>query len=271
MIIAKYVNHLGEELILNQKPTLNYPYIMQTLPFMHRRWNYVSENDKIIDLNRNGVVEFKTTLTILAGNSGECNVYKSLLLGIIDKDVQAQKPGKLYIRSTYIPCYITASDKIYYSPFKKYAQMEITVVTDSFSWVFEDVYNLKPAISPTSSDLDYPYDYEYDFYFPTTKNINIYNHYLSSDFDLIFFGYAVNPEITIGGHKYKVNTTVGGSEYLKISSKDKTIRIIQNDGTEINKFADRDTSSYIFEKIPAGIQKVEWSNNYGAQLKLYVK
>ena len=72
------------------------------------------------------------------------------------------------------------------------------------------------------------------------------------------FGPCVNPEVTIAGHLYNVNVSIGDGEYLEIDSRQdrRNLAIILHGiyGTEDNCFGKRNVDSSPFKKIPPGFK-----------------
>ena len=119
-----------------------------------------------------------------------------------------------------------------------------------------------------AEDLDYPYDYAFD-YLSNIANTELNNtDFVPSNFKMLIYGVCVDPSITVGGHTYQVNCTVGESEYLTIDSTTKKVYLTANDGTIINQFNNRNKSSYIFEKIPVGTSAVTWVGDFGFDIIL---
>ena len=58
------------------------------------------------------------------------------------------------------------------------------------------------------------------------------------------------------------------NEDLTIESTAKKIFVTRNDGSVVNHFNDRNKQSYVFEKIPAGMNDVTWDGDFGFDIIL---
>lgn len=121
------------------------------------------------------------------------------------------------------------------------------------------------------SGAGYPYDYPYDYAMSLVSGKIVCDSIGSSNFRLLIYGEAVNPSVVIGGHTYAINGTVGKGETLLIDSQKKTITLTTATGTKVNWFNKRNRSHYIFEPIPAGVNGVTWSGEFGFDLSVIEK
>jgi hypothetical protein len=74
--------------------------------------------------------------------------------------------------------------------------------------------------------------------------------------------------VYVSGHLYQVNCDVGVGEYLTIDSVSKKIFLTANDGSTTNVFNMRNRDSYIFEKVPPGINSVILEGDFGVDIIL---
>lgn len=125
------------------------------------------------------------------------------------------------------------------------------------------VKSVGSGVSTGGSSADYPFDYPFEYYTKLVGDSINNTGFTASNFKLIVYGACVSPFVSIGGHTYKVNCTVGENEYLTIDSAEKKIYITSNTGEVINKFNARGREDYIFEKIPPGTHDVVWDGSFG--------
>ena len=118
---------------------------------------------------------------------------------------------------------------------------------------------------------DHPYDYPYDYAVIVNGKSIVCDSVEKSEFRILIYGEAINPGITIGGHKYAINGKIEAGETLLIDSITKTITLTTATGSKVNWFSKRDTESYIFEPIPAGVNPVLWSGAFGFDLTVIEK
>ena len=117
----------------------------------------------------------------------------------------------------------------------------------------------------------YPYDYPYDYAISIARGNIMCDSIGSSNFRLLIYGEAVNPSVVIGGHNYAINGTIAKGETLLIDSVNRTITLTTAQGNKINWFDKRGRSDYIFEPIPAGMNGVNWSGDFGFDLTIIEK
>jgi hypothetical protein len=218
-------------------------------------WSVTSKNDRISSFKK-GIVSKTIPIILKCNNEDEGIALRNNLFEVFEKDVLANKHGKIHIGDYYLQCFITGSKKTEYLIHKSYMVVTLTVQTDFPDWVKETTTS--HGINSTSEDefLDFPYDFPYDFMSEFGKT-NVNNTNLAPcNFVLTIFGTIVNPTLYIGGHKYSVDVAINDGEYLTINSIDKTIVLTKINGEKVNCFNNRNKESYIFEKIQPGINDV---------------
>lgn len=249
-----YTNHMGEvlefgkgSLFVNENDLRDFA------------WEITSKNNKISGFKK-GIVS-KTIPVILKCETEYLGVQmRNSLFEVFEKDVLAQKHGKIQIGDYYLRCYITGSKKSQYLITQQYMLVTLTVQTDYPMWVKETTTSHTLSTEVVQGHLDYPHGFPYDFKNPLGRG-SIYNgSFVPCNFILTIYGYAISPEIYIGGHKYLVNVDIGENDYLTINSIDKTIILTKTNGEQVNCFNNRDRDSYIFEKIPVGTSTVTSAN-----------
>ena len=155
----------------------------------------------------------------------------------------------------------------------------LTVTTDYPQWIKETRISFQKNGSVFSDGseecgsgkrnldfyVDFPYDYMSEMKGRTLNNTG----FVGVNFRLIIYGAAINPVIFISGHAYQVNCQIEENEYLTIDSIAKTILLTKSDGTVENHFHQRNRGSYIFEKIPAGNNIVNWDKTFGFDVVMF--
>ena len=97
------------------------------------------------------------------------------------------------------------------------------------------------------------------------------DHVTASDFEMIMYGPCVNPYVIINGHTYTVYTDLEAGEYLVIDSRAYTATKYLSNGTTQNMFNERGLADSIFEKIPSGLLRINWSGDFGFDLTLFLE
>ena len=261
-----FVNHLNETidfgeggLFLNINELRSY------------KWDYNSKNNRISQFKR-GVTEKKIPIVVVPPNSrDEGNTIMNSLLELAEKDVMNKKAGKIIAGDYYLSCYIIASNKEEYDLRLGTFKATLTTLTDEPFWIKEIAQSFTPASGLGTDFLDYDYDLPYDFTSPSLLRVLTNTGFADVDFMLTIHGEVTDPSIYIGGHKYAVTGHVDDGELLVIDSREKTVTLVEQDGTRVNWFRYRDKNNYVFQKIPTGDNAVSWIGDYNFDVTLYEK
>jgi hypothetical protein len=235
-------------------------------------WNYNTMNGRISGFYRS-ITGRKLPLVIVGKNGDEATAIKNRLFEIAEADVVSNIPGKVISGEYYTQGFITASAKSKYLINKRFCKIDLTLTSDDPAWYREKTQSFIPGVidSAQGSGTDYPYEYKFDYEVSMAAQ-NLYcDSLISSAFRLRIFGAAVNPSITIGGHVYSVNGSIGAGESILIDSLRKTITLTKADGTKVNWLDKRNRDSYIFEEIPSGNNTVTWNESFGFDLTVIEK
>lgn len=198
---------------------------------------------------------------------------KNYLYNVVQKDLMSGVYGTIWIGDYYYKCNIYASKKELYTNASE-LRIELKTYSKVNTWYKEEKTVFIKASDDEMEDAEeyrkYPYAYPYG-YGKSNENSAITNNFgYACGFRFTIYGPATNPVINVNGHMYKVSCVVADGEYLTILStdNDKLIYLTQNDGTQVNKFANRDKTSYIFEKIQNGISDVLWDGDFAFDITL---
>ena len=228
-------------------------------------WEITSKNNQISGFKK-GIVS-KTIPVILKCNSeSEGTELRNRLFEVFEKDVLAQKHGKIQIGDYYLRCYITGSKKTQYLIHKGYMLVSLNVQTDLPEWIKETTTAYQIPDVVTDSFLDFTYDFPHDFSNNLVGLDVINESFTASNFILKIEGKVSNPTLFINNHEYRVNVGVDEGEHLIIDSINKTI-VLNRNGQLINCFGNRYRDSYIFEKIPPGTNTI-MANTAGLKFTL---
>lgn len=257
-----YKNHLGEEikfgeggLYLNNNDLHSYV------------WTYSSKNNHIAYFQRT-VQEKKLPVRVKCDSQEEGFALMNQLMEKADKDILAKEAGRIIAGDYYLDCYLYKNQKSKYDLQNGVFYADLSIVTDMPFWTKETSQTFN-TVSSSGQNLDFPYDFPYDFASPSALNELINYGFSDSDFKMIIYGEVTDPTVTIGGHVYKVTGTVDEGEYLEIDSRQKTVTLVEDDGTRVNWFDKRNKASYIFQQIPAGSSSVLWSGDFVFSVILY--
>lgn len=190
------------------------------------------------------------------------------LMDVFERDILNVSPGKLYVNDEYLECYIKASRKTEWES-GVLAVNELTITTDKPFWVGEHPYTFHSYEVTSSENKRYAGRYPFRYANGLNNAFITNEHFCGSNFTIIMYGPAASPLVSVGKHKYLVNTVLEEGERVEIDSRTGTILKVMNDGTALNMFHYRDKTQDIFAKIQPGRQEVRWPGTFQFDLILY--
>ena len=153
---------------------------------------------------------------------------------------------------------------------------QLTVaLLDGAWWRIRGVSLAPGSGGQSGSGLDYAYDYAHDYSQPSIGGSIDTGNLVPSKPLLVFYGPVTNPQVIIGGNKYKVTASVAAGARIEVDGREKTVKMIAEDGTVTDKFASALRGSgegggeYIFEPIPPGDNAVTWDDTFGIDINWY--
>ena len=92
--------------------------------------------------------------------------------------------------------------------------------------------------------------------------------------EMVVYGPAVNPHITIAGNTHQIDVTVPSGGYLLIDAVagERSVTLVAANGDRRNVFASavrgegEGSGRYVFQPLPAGVSAVSWPNSFGFDL-----
>lgn len=261
-----FENHLGQRFEgLPNGVYLNYSSLRDYA------WGYDTLNSRISRFYKK--VTSRSLPLVICANSGE-EAYAAMnrLHELAERDIEARKPGRVYINGYYTTGYITQSKKSKYLIEERFCKNQLTFVSDDPNWYRETLYSFQPESgTAVVTGADYPYDYSYDYAMSFNgKDIPLATT-SDSAFRLRIYGEAGNPSVSIAGNTYGVSGDIAAGESLLIDSLNKTIVLTQVTGNQVNWFDKRSRDGYIFEPLPPGNLQVAWNNAFGFDLTVIEK
>lgn len=188
---------------------------------------------------------------------------------ITEKDIINELPGRIVWGNYYIGCYIISSST--YPCENEFCTLkDIKILCPYPFWISETTYNFYSYDTILSTNNKkyigrYPYRYANGL-----SNAYIQNpHFTDANFDLIIYGPAVNPQVTIGETPYMVNIVLEAGEYLKIDSRAGTVTKVMVNGEIVNAFHNRQKGRQFFKKIPPGRHSVSWPGTFAWDIIIY--
>lgn len=236
------------------------------------KWDYSTKGVNVLKVAAFSKRFREKEVQLVVSASTKTEYYQKIteLMEILDRDIGAVTPGRLYVGNTYLQCFFVSSEKP-----KRYINTQKTIVNlkllaENGNWIHEEKKSFAKVTNALyeTDGLDYPHDYPFDYTNNLVNQKIVNDNYAASDFEMVIYGSCENPAISIGTHTYEVNASLIVGEYIVINSLTRKIYKVKNSGEQVNLFYLRGRDFYIFEKIPAGIMSVAWNGSFGFDIKL---
>lgn len=194
------------------------------------------------------------------------------LYSVIAVDAEENTYGQLYVNDTFLRCRIQSSKKENWKGYV-YSEVELTFIAPELAWTTEVTRQFFAETEASgTSGLDFPYDHPFDF---ADEDLGVatweIDHVRSSEFQMIMYGPCTNPYVLINNHAYTVYTDLEADEYLIIDSRSSTVYKYLSNGTVENLFHERGLADSVFEPIPSGLLRINWSGAFGFDLTLFLE
>lgn len=257
-----YENHQGRRFV-----GLSRGVYINTNELRDYSWSYDVINNRISRFYRSPR-ERKLPLVICCATTAEAAAVKNELMDFTETDIEAMRPGKIYVGDYYTTGYITDSKKSDYRIHGRHCKVDLVLTSADPSWAAEQVHVFGGSAGGLNvvSGFDFPFDYDYDYSVSTTNRQIVCDSVRPNKFRLRIYGEATDPAIMINDHTYKVNGMVKAGETLLVDSLNKTITLTTAAGREVNWFNNRDRAEYIFEPIPAGMNDILYGGDFAFDL-----
>lgn len=213
--------------------------------------------------------EAKLKVMVLADDAEEFNSVMYQMHRAFDMDIRRMKPGKLWWNDFYKEVFAVTTENGSFEELMESVERTISFISVYPYWIKKSTFQYLPYNSVIGA-LDYPMDYGFD-YDQSEIIETIRNDYIdAANFEIIFYGPCINPNITVGEHVYALYVALNQGEYAVINSKTKKITKYSITGEEENIFHLRDKENYIFEKIPADSSiTLMKSNDLGVNISIF--
>ena len=213
--------------------------------------------------------ETKLTIGVMVETKEEFNRVMYGLHRAFERDVRRLKPGKLWWNDFYKEVYAVDTSQEEFEEYFESVNREITFMSVYPYWIRQKKYQYFDS-SSYAGTFDYDeFDFDHDFDHEGVIEVVDNDCIDAANFEIIFYGPAQNPNVTIGGHMYEVLTDLDDGEYVVINSLRKTVRQYNLDGTEENIFYLRGRDQYIFEPIPSGRTAIERNKDQKLDVIIY--
>ena len=211
-------------------------------------------------------------LSIMAETADEFNEVMYKLHRTFDRDIRQLKPGKLWWNGFYKEVFAVETSQDEFEELFEAVEREVTFISVYPYWVKKKTHQYLD-LSTNAGSLDYDdsvLDYD-DFDYDLEELIEVIENDCidKANFELTFYGPALNPSIIIGSHDYELLTELDSGEYATVNSLTK--KILQYDiyGNVENIFYLRSRDSYIFEPIPEGVTSISRDKTLKVDITLF--
>lgn len=271
MQTIKYVNHSGTEYILhgaghtyveiNSLRAYDWSFEIASRP---NGYGGVASSFARRPLTRD--------LSVSIRGTSEADFYARMnaLHAVSEVDTVANIPGKLYIGSQYLTCYLAVGSTVEMYARKAYfVKKNLKVLIVDPYWCTDYVSSYKYAeapIDPTGKKYNLRYPYRYGTNYGSVMLFN--DHYTDCPAVFTFYGPCVSPAITINGNIYGVNLSVPDSTDIIVDQVRYRIFTQTSDGYQFNVFDARNKSYDIFKPIPPGASQILYAGSFDFDVTL---
>lgn len=270
MIEIKYVCSNGEEYNLigdKMRATSGYFHAYEWKPNTTER-----EIGVTVNAFAKEPVTYDITLTV-RGEEKERKQILNKLTNAFEYDVVNLTPGRIYYGEYYIDGYVKKSSNEVSSENNSRTDCKIEIYCPYPFWSMEQQESFYPDSTNKGKPytfLDYPITYNYDYSRKSAGTQNwIIDHFRDNNFEMVIYGPCADPRILINGYPYQIYETLEAGEYILIASREKTITKHLRNGTVQNIFAKRAKDKSVFALIPSGVLTLNWSGEFGFDIKVY--
>ena len=253
-------------------------YNLTTNGILHKKANYhawaykvqgtkLQYGTRVADFAKDPAV-YDTEL-IFTGGERQRQALVNALHDDFEADIRNMKLGRIVWGDYYIDCYINESNT---GPTDYTTQTlnKISIYAPYPFWVQDYKVELFPSSETQSTFLDFPFDFPFDFTAPTIGETTVKSDFpFDSEFEMVIFGPAVNPRVTINGYGYVLYATIPQGAYVVIDSRKHTVMQFNTDGTKSNLFNLRNKTDSIFQKIPGGNLNIAWDASFGVNITIH--
>lgn len=196
-------------------------------------------------------------------------------LAAFEADVAAGQPGVLRAgeweqRAYVVSCSPTSSRR-------GSARLDLGVVLLDGVWRRPEEYHMFPQSGDANGTKRYPYAYPYRYASAFgVRYVDALEDPTESPWTMVIYGYAVSPQVSIGGNVHQFNVTVPEGGYLLVDARpDPSVTLVTADGLKADVFgcAVRGTGegcgTYAFQRIPRGKPEVRWNDSFGFDLTVW--
>ena len=261
-----YENSAGEIIRFDEAPI-----VVQSAGLFDWQWSISAYDRALRDggravAARRPLQDRSLVLDVFADTQPEHDAAIDRLHNVLEYDLCALTPGRLWINDRYIRCFASASVKTIHRDWSTYTVVGLTLKLVSPAWVKEERITVLPAATGGISahkkySGKYPYSYSEG---QTARFVNDTPD--AAPMIIKIFGACSNPSVYVGENEYSVNTSIPDGEYVIIDQRDKSIYRVGQSGTRTSIFNLRKKSVDNFRYAPSGALTVSCSGQFACEV-----
>lgn len=261
-----YVGSTGERVELDARPI----YVGTALGVRGRQWSYTLGRRNITGISRQAREASLTAdyLTLAAADAAR---------RVMDRDVSSGTPGRLVTPAGWEQrAYVVASEPS--DRYHDWVRADLTALL--LDGVWRRLVNSSYGKDDVGADYGkaYTYGYPYDYAPPGNAATLTVDAPSACPIRLVIYGYAKDPELTIGGNVYAFDVEVPTGGYLIVDTRpDPTVTLVDSAGRASDAFASAHrgagigSGEYAFQPVQPGISTVGWDQSFGFDLGVYLE
>lgn len=260
-----YVGSNGERVEMDARPIASNMF----LPIRGRQWSYELSRRSIRQVSRDAR---EATLTVDYLTTDAADAARR----VMDRDVALGTPGTLVSGEWSQRAYVVAQEPT--DRYHGWVRADLTVLLLDGVWRRLVTTSYGKGEAGADHGKAYDYGYAYDYAPPSNSRTVTVDAPAPCPIRLIVFGYARNPEMTIGGNTYRFDVEVPSGGYLVVDTRpDPTVTLVDSAGRSTDAFASAHrgaglgSGEYAFQPVAPGIQTVGWDDSFGFDLGVYLE
>lgn len=260
-----YVGSTGEVVRLDGELS----YVGTGLGVRGRQWSYELSRRSVRQASRDAR---EATLTVDYLTTGAADAARR----VMDRDVALGTPGTLVSGEWSQRAYVVAQEPT--DRYHGWVRADLTVLLLDGVWRRLVTTSYGKGEAGSDHGKAYDYGYGYDYAPPSNSRTVAVDAPAPCPIRLVVFGYAHNPELTIGGNVYRFDVEVPTGGYLVVDTRpDPTVTLVDSAGREADAFAcahrgaGLGSGEYAFQPVAPGTQTVGWDDSFGFDLGVYLE
>ena len=260
-----YVGSGGDRVEMDARPIASNRF----LAVRGRQWSYELSRRTIRQVSRDAR---EATLTVDYLTTDAADAARR----VMDRDVALGTPGTLVSGEWSQRAYVVAQEPT--DRYHGWVRADLTVLLLDGVWRRLVTTSYGKGEAGADHGKAYDYGYAYDYAPPSNSRTVTVDAPAPCPIRLVIFGYAHNPELTIGGNLYSFDVEVPTGGYLVVDTRpDPTVTLVDSAGRSTDAFASAHrgaglgSGEYAFQPVAPGVQTVGWDDSFGFDLGVYLE